>query len=162
MCLVMYSALFEAFDAPRCPLDPSDKSMVTEAAPPTNGCEAAIEAFLASVEMGDPSAADHLCEYKQRLVRTLSQLALGSAHRRCAGTWFIPSNAARVLARSRVPACSQGRRSIRADHSEYFQVRPAKPSTQDYERMGGTGRKTQSSSVLAISGEGQLRFTPCP
>jgi hypothetical protein len=35
--------------------------MVTEAAPPTNGCEAAIEAFLASVDMGDPSAADHLC-----------------------------------------------------------------------------------------------------
>lgn len=176
-------------------------------------------------------------EYKQRLVRTLSQLPLGSAHRRCAGTWFIPSNGgrngagirlwfgstrlllsvdrprpenpadqrrARIYCRyrsfqrgislrirtlhsmslcraSRLStysvirciccsspgafsslACSQGRRSIRADHSEYFQVRPPKPSTQDYERMGGTGRKTQSSHVLAISGEGQLRFTPCP
>jgi hypothetical protein len=34
-------------------------------------------------------------EYKQRLVRTLSELPLGSAHRRCAGTWFIPSNGGR-------------------------------------------------------------------
>lgn len=34
-------------------------------------------------------------EYKQRLVRTLSRLPLGSAHRRCAGTWFIPSNGGR-------------------------------------------------------------------
>lgn len=70
MCVVLYFALFEAFKAPRC-LDPSDKSMVTEAEPPTNGCEAAIEAFLASVEMGDPSAADHLCQMaavKERLL----------------------------------------------------------------------------------------------
>jgi SAM-dependent methyltransferase len=56
--------------------------MVAETEPPTNGCEASIEAFLASVEMGDASAAVYLGEHKQRLVRTLSLLPLGGPHRR--------------------------------------------------------------------------------
>lgn len=79
LCVVLYFALSEAFKAPRC-LDPSDKSMVTEAEPPTNGCEAAIEAFLASVEMGDPSAADHLCQMAAVMERLLGYGSIQPAY----------------------------------------------------------------------------------
>ena len=45
--------------------------------PATNGCEAAIETFLSSIEIAEPAAAAYFEEHRQRVARTLSILPLG-------------------------------------------------------------------------------------
>lgn len=45
--------------------------------PKTNGREAAIDAFLSTVDTPGHSMAAYICEHRQRLIRTLSLLPLG-------------------------------------------------------------------------------------
>lgn len=46
--------------------------------PPSNGREAAIEMFLSSIDITDPGVALYFRQHRQRVVRTLSILPLGS------------------------------------------------------------------------------------
>ena len=55
---------------------------IAELTPSTNGCESKIDEFLSSIAMADQGAAAYFREHKQRLVRTLSLLPLGSARSR--------------------------------------------------------------------------------
>lgn len=59
-------------------LDPTIGVGVGQPAPPTNGNEAAIEAFLSSIDIPEPNASAYLFEHKERLIRTLSLLPPGN------------------------------------------------------------------------------------
>ena len=58
-------------------LDPAGTGAVAQL-PPTNGREAAIEMFLSSIDIAEPAAAVYFEQHRQRVVRTLSILPLGS------------------------------------------------------------------------------------
>lgn len=59
-------------------LDPAERYTGTHHPPPTNGHEQSIADFLASLDIDDPAAAAYLDEHRERLVRSLSLVPLGS------------------------------------------------------------------------------------
>jgi hypothetical protein len=59
-------------------LDPAEGVGVGQPGPHTNGREAAIEAFLSSIDIPEPNVCAYLQEHKERLIRTLSLLSLGN------------------------------------------------------------------------------------